>query len=190
MFTGIIKQLGEIAAINLNGLTVKTTRAFIGKLAKGDSVSVNGVCLTVAELGENNFGADVMPETRQRTNLKWAKVGDPVNLELPATAATFLSGNIVYGHVDGVIELKSIKRGGNSQIFRFSLPKNLAKYPVEKGSVAINGISLTVIESGKNYFTVGIIPYTLKNTMLQSVKIGEFFNIEVDILAKYIWQKI
>lgn len=186
MFTGIITHIGEITEISMNRLIVKTKKDFTLKLSKGGSICLNGVCLTLAGLTKSGFTADVMPETKQKTNLGEAKVGDSVNLELPATPSSFLSGHIIQGHVDGVAKLEEIRKVENSHILKFSVPKNLSKYLVEKGSVAINGISLTVIKSGRDYFTVGIIPYTWENTMLHRVKVGDRFNIEVDILAKYL----
>lgn len=118
--------------------------------------------------------------------LGYLKINDPVNLELPATPSTFLSGHIVQGHVDGISKLLDIEPSGNSRILKLSIVSSIAKYLVKKGSVAVNGISLTVMETGKKKFTVGIIPYTWDNTMLHTVKIGDLVNIEVDILAKYV----
>ena len=186
MFTGIITNLGEITNISISKLTVKTKKGFIGRLSKGDSVSLNGVCLSVSALAKNSLAVDVMPETRHRTNLGEARVGDLVNMELPLTPNSFLSGHIVQGHVDGVAKLENIKKRGNSRILRFSIPANLSKLLVEKGTITVNGISLTVIEVKGNSFSVGIVPFTWGHTMLNKVKVGDKLNIEMDIIGKYV----
>lgn len=186
MFTGIITNLGEITNIKKATLTAKTNKDFTGKLSIGDSVSLDGVCLTVVDLAKNSFKIDVMPETRQKTNLGEVRIGDLVNLELPVTAESFLSGHIVQGHIDGTGRLKRIERKKDSHILKISIPKGFSKYIVKKGSVAVNGISLTVIEAGKDFFTVGIIPRTWSNTMLYTLNLGDLVNVEVDILAKYL----
>lgn len=186
MFTGIITHTGKIQDISATKLTVEVSFEFASKLTTGASVAINGVCLTVISHNNSYFKVDFMPETKARTNIKYLKSLDLVNLELPATQDTFFSGHIVQGHVDGVVRLEDVIKKGNSRIIKFSLPNTLSKYIVEKGSIALNGISLTVIEIGKNHFTVGIIPYTWDKTMLHTLNIGDFVNIEVDILAKYL----
>lgn len=186
MFTGIITHLGKLAAIKQSCYTISADQSFFTKLDKGESVSINGVCLTVVDKGEASFSVDCMPETEAKTNIKYLKVGDLVNLELPATPSSILSGHIVQGHADGTARLASIRKKGNSYILKFSLPERLSKYIVNKGSIAVNGISLTLIETGKDFFTVGIVPYTWRNTMLYTIKLGDLINIEVDILAKYL----
>lgn len=186
MFTGIITNLGKISEIKNKKLKIATDKKLLDKLNRGDSISVDGVCLTVADVGNNSFGVEIIPETESKTSLQYLKKGSLINLELPATSNTFLSGHIVQGHVDGLGELESIKIAGNSRILKFSVPSKIAKYLVEKGSVAINGISLTIIEVKNNQFSVGIIPHTWKNTMLKNLKLGDFVNLEVDILAKYL----
>ncbi len=178
MFTGIITNLGKVKNITKDTFTVACGR----EMQKGDSIAVDGICLTVVKTGKDYFMIDFMQETASKTNIKYLEVGDLVNLELPATPETFLSGHIVSGHVDGLGKLVETGTG----ILKFIVPVKLSKYIVEKGSVAINGISLTVIETGKNFFTVGIIPHTWENTMLHTLKTGDFVNIEVDILAKYL----
>jgi riboflavin synthase len=186
MFTGIITNLGEIINRPENKLIIKTDRALIGKLSKGTSIAVDGICLTVVDLIKNNFSIDFMPETEEKTNIRYMKNSDLVNLELPATVESFLSGHIVQGHIDEVAKLETINEEGNSYILKFSIPKDLSKYIVEKGSIAVNGISLTVIDIGDKFFTVGIIPHTWDKTMLHTIKLGDYVNIEVDILAKYL----
>ena len=186
MFTGIITHLGKISKKTDQLLVIQTSRSFLSKVKKGTSVSVNGICLTAVEANNDYFSVDCMPETESRTNIKNLQVSDLVNLELPATPSSFLSGHIVQGHIDDVSKLLDIKIQGNSRILKLSISPAFSKYIVPKGSIAINGISLTVIEAIKDYFTVGIIPYTWDNTMLSIIRPGDFVNIEVDILAKYL----
>ena len=185
MFTGIINYLGKVKTKSKGKLEIECSSDLINKLSEGVSISVDGICLTVVGIKESYFEVDFIMETESRTNIKYLKVGDLINLELPATPATFLSGHIIQGHIDGVAKLENKTKNGNSYLLKFSILKSLSKYIVEKGSIAVNGISLTIIEAGKDYFTVGIIPHTLEKTMLQTLKVGEFVNIEVDILAKF-----
>lgn len=187
MFTGIINHLGKLKNKKESVFTFSADKSFCKKLNKGDSIAVNGACLTVlVKPAKNSFAIEVIPETLNKTMLGYLKINNPVNLELPVTANTLLSGHIVSGHIDGVVKLLKIKPENNSQILKFSLPPALTKYIVEKGSITINGISLTVTTVTSKSFTVGIIPFTRKNTMLSSIKIGDLVNVEVDILAKYI----
>ncbi|MFA6376245.1 MAG: riboflavin synthase [Candidatus Paceibacterota bacterium] len=186
MFTGIITNLGKIAEITGAKLVVETDADFVDELGNGASVAVNGICLTVVTQDQKTFTLDFMPETMARTNLKHSQPGDTVNLEMPAMPNSFLAGHIVQGHVDGIAQLQSITDAGNSRILKFSVPETLSKYIVEKGSIAINGVSLTVIEAKKDCFTVGIIPHTWDQTMFHAFKNGDFANIETDVLAKYI----
>lgn len=186
MFTGIISHLGTVKAKSESRLLVECSKDVINKLSMGASIAVNGICLTVVRLDKVSFAIDFMPETATKTNIEYLKVNELVNLELPATPDTFLAGHIVQGHVDGLAKLISIKEEGNSRILKFSIPSSFSKYIVDKGSIALNGISLTVIKSAKNYFTFGIILHTWEKTMLHQITIGDFVNIEVDILAKYL----
>jgi len=186
MFTGIITNLGEVLNKSENKLIIKTDRTLIGELSKGTSIAVDGICLTVVDLIEDSFSIDFMPETEEKTNIKYLQIGGLVNLELPATAESFLSGHIVQGHIDEVAKLETITQEGNSYILKFSISKDRSKYIVEKGSIAVNGISLTVVDIGDKFFTVGIIPHTWDKTMLHTAKLGDYVNIEVDILAKYL----
>jgi len=186
MFTGIITHIGTVSSKTKTGFVVKTAPDFLRKIENGTSVAVDGICLTVTNYRKNSFDVDVMPETVQRTNVQYLHSGNLVNLELPMTAQTFLSGHIVQGHIDGVAILKEIVEQGNSRLLKFWISPALAKYIVEKGSITVNGISLTVIKAEKNYFTVGIIPHTWNKTMLYTIKVGATVNIELDILAKYI----
>lgn len=186
MFTGIITHLGNFVGIKKSVLTFTAKPAFCKKINIGTSVAINGACLTVfAKEAKDSFSIEVMPETLSKTMLGHLKIGNLVNLELPVTPQTFLSGHIVQGHVDGMAKLESINEQKNSHTLKFSVPSHLSGFIVEKGSITVNGISLTVIRAEKDCFTVGIIPYTFKNTMLHGIKTGDFVNIEVDILAKY-----
>lgn len=186
MFTGIITNLGKVTEKTDNKLTIQTDVDLVGKLSEGMSVAINGICLTVVSYGKSAFTIDFMPETAKKTNIQYLKKRSIVNLELPATSETFLAGHIVQGHVDTVGKITAIEEDGNSRIFTFSIPRENSKYIVEKGSISVNGISLTVINVGDDYFTVGIIPHTWDKTMLNSAKVGDYVNIEVDILAKYL----
>ncbi|MEK7092131.1 MAG: riboflavin synthase [Patescibacteria group bacterium] len=186
MFTGIITHLGKVRKKTDSRLIIETDAKLIHKLSKGMSVSVSGICLTVVSRDDKSFAIDFMPETAKKTNIGYLHEGNLVNLELPATSETFLAGHIVQGHVDAIGKITDIKVRGNSHIFTFSIPKNMSKYIVEKGSIAVNGISLTVIDVGADYFTVGIIPHTWKKTMLHTAGVGDYINLEVDILAKYL----
>lgn len=187
MFTGIITNLGKVIYKSKNKLTIKTDRTFTNELSTGASIAVNGACLTVTSKPSfDSFSVEIMPETLKRTMLGKLKVDDLVNLELSVSANTLLSGHIVQGHVDGIGKVEGIKKEGNSKLFTIKIPSQLSKYIVEKGSIALNGISLTTIEVGKDYFTVGIIPYTWKHTMLSKLQPGNLVNIETDILAKYL----
>lgn len=186
MFTGIIENLGKIENISENQLTISAGGNFMQKISEGLSISINGICLTVAKFNEENFRIDFIPETREKTNIGSLRNGDFVNLELPATSETFLSGHIVQGHVDGVGKIEEITEDGNSRVLTISIPEQLSKYIVNKGSITLNGISLTVIEINDNILKVGIIPVTWDKTMLKQIKVGDQINIEVDVIAKYV----
>ena len=186
MFTGIITNLGKVLNKTGSQLTIETDKKFVKTLEKGSSAAINGICLTVVSKTVDSFTVEYMPETEKRTNLKYLNINNLVNLELPATPTTFLSGHIVQGHIDGVATLESIVEEGSSHILKFSIPESLFKYIVQKGSITVNGISLTVVGISNNLFTVGIIPHTWKNTSLQNIKVGGVVNVEVDILAKYL----
>ena len=187
MFTGIIEQTGTVKKRDKNALAISVGKSFISHLKQGSSISVNGVCLTVKTLSKPDiFSADVMSETWKRTMLGTLKEGMVVNLELPMRANSSFDGHFVQGHVDDTARLVEIRKHSGSHLLVFNARREITKFLVEKGSVAINGISLTIINAEKNTFTVGIIPHTWERTMLQYLKKGDLVNIEVDILAKYI----
>jgi len=155
------------------------------KLAHGGSIAVDGTCLTVVSKTADSFSADIMPETVERTTLGKMKRDDEVNLELPATPTTFLSGHVVQGHVDGIGKVKNIRARGTSHIVEIAVPRALMPYIVPKGSVAVNGVSLTVISVSASGFTVGIIPHTWEETAFSHLSPGSQVNIETDVFAKY-----
>ncbi len=190
MFTGIILAIGKITGIQMKGgdcrLTIHTGKLPLHDAALGDSIAVNGVCLTAIELGKDYFCADVSNETLSRTSLKNATNGTPVNLELALTPTTRLGGHIVSGHVDGLGQVVEKKPDGRSIRFRFKAPDNLARYIAEKGSICINGISLTVNEVNGAEFGVNIVPHTLQETTLGTTGVGDEVNLEVDLLARYL----
>jgi len=186
MFTGIITHLGTVTKKTNTRLTVATETQLVKLLTKGMSISVDGICLTVVSSKKDSFSIDFMPETAKKSNINSLEAGSEVNLELPATPTTLLAGHIVQGHVDAVGKITSIKPAGNSHIFAITIPKELSKYIVDKGSISVNGISLTVISITDNHFTIGIIPHTWEHTMLRSAKEGDHVNIEVDAIAKHI----
>jgi riboflavin synthase len=189
VFTGIVEELGSIAGIEDVGdaarLTV--TGPLVTSDAKpGDSIAVSGVCLTVVEMAGESFTADVMKETLNRSGLGALVVGSPVNLERAATLATRLGGHLVQGHVDGVGEVLERTPAEHWELVRISLPEGLARYLVEKGSVTVDGISLTVVSVDERSFTVSLIPETLRRTTLGSAPPGTPVNLEVDVIAKYV----
>ena len=187
MFTGIISHLGKVESIKGAKFAFSAPVSLIKSLKKGSSVAVNGVCLTLKNSPSGRkFNVDLMPESIRRTSFSDLKKGDLVNLELAMSTNERFEGHLVQGHVDGVADLTSLKKQGNSRILTFKIPNSLSRYIAEKGSIALNGISLTVIDAKGNQFTVGIIPYTWENTMLKQLKDGDKVNIEVDILAKYL----
>src|SRR3989344_3133973 len=187
MFTGIIEQQGTVQKRAKDRLFVESASTFIKELTLGASVAVNGVCLTVSDIpAKTVFAADVMPESLRRTTLGSLRQGRPVNLELPLKADGRFGVHIVQGHVDGTAKVTHVGRSDNSHIVSFSAPEELTKYMVEKGSVAIDGISLTLIEVDDGGFSVGIIPHTKGRTTFARVAAGDMVNVEVEIVAKYV----
>lgn len=189
MFTGIILAVGKISAIQQQGgdfrLKIETGKLPFNDASLGDSIAVNGVCLTAVELGEDYFCADVSNETISRTTLKTASAGTSVNLELALTPTTRLGGHIISGHVDGLGSVIAKNQDGRSYRFQFKAPDSLAKYIAEKGSICINGVSLTVNIVDGAIFSVNIVPHTLQETTLGQLITGAEVNLEVDLLARY-----
>jgi riboflavin synthase len=186
VFTGLVQDLGEITAADGSGDGVRLTIASRLELADGDSVAVNGVCLTAAAVADGAFSADVMNETLRRSSLAEAGVGRRVNLELPLRAADRLGGHFVQGHVDGVGGVWDMRDDGFSRVITVGVPPDLMRYVVEKGSIAIDGVSLTVSALGDDWLQVSLIPETLERTIFGDVAVGQQVNLEVDVLAKYI----
>jgi riboflavin synthase len=189
MFTGIIEELGKVKGIEVLPDAIRLTiegPLVVSDVNRGDSISVSGACLTAVEHDGTSFTADVMQETLKLTSLDGIKVGDPVNLERAMTAATRFGGHVVLGHVDGVGEVISREPSDNWEWVRVSVPKELMKYVVLKGSITLDGISLTVNELGDDWVGLSLIPETLAATTLGSKKPGSKVNVEVDVMAKHI----
>jgi riboflavin synthase len=189
MFTGIVEELGEVAGLEIVGdsarLMVRAPRV-TEDAAPGASIAVNGVCLTVVEVADGAFTADVMRETLERTALAGLGPGARVNLERAVRASDRLGGHIVQGHVDGVDEVQRRTPGEHWEVVRIGLPRRLARYVVEKGSIAVDGVSLTVSAIGDDWFEVSLIPTTLELTTLGLRQPGDWVNLEVDVIAKYV----
>jgi riboflavin synthase len=188
MFTGLIADLGSVTALERNGdgATLEIRSALAGALAEGDSIAVNGVCLTATALADGSFRAQAMRETLERSSLGGLKVGAPVNLELPLRAEDRLGGHVVQGHVDGTGTVRSVREEGFARVLEIDTEPRLARYLVEKGSVAVDGVSLTVSALREQGFAVSLIPETLQRTNLGAIGEGSLVNIEVDILAKHV----
>ncbi|MFF4407145.1 riboflavin synthase [Streptomyces sp. NPDC001404] len=201
MFTGIVEELGEVVAVEQLGDSPPATAGgapsrsarfrlrgpIVTEGAKhGDSIAVNGVCLTVVEHADGEFTADVMAETLQRSSLGALAPGSRVNLERPMALGGRLGGHLVQGHVDGTGTITERTPGEHWEIVKIALPDHLARYVVEKGSITVDGVSLTVVDAADDHFTVSLIPTTLDLTTLGIKKPGDLVNLEVDVLAKYV----
>jgi riboflavin synthase len=186
MFTGIVEEVGKVIS-SAGGLKIAVEKVLDG-VQKGDSMAVNGVCLTITALGNKSFSADVMPETLDKTNLGLLRLGDGVNLERPLTPNSRLGGHFVQGHIDDTGRVSSVDRRGESLWLRFDVPPRLMPYIVEKGFIAVDGASLTVVSRENNSFQVSIVGYTRENTTLGNRGVGDIINLEVDIIAKYVEQ--
>ena len=189
MFTGLVEEKGKVIALEELGDSIRMqieAPVVIADAQLGDSISVNGVCLTVAELGDATFIADIMQESLNRSALGELAPQSTVNLERALLPTTRLGGHIVQGHVDGTAKLISRTPSDHWDILRFELPADLARYVVEKGSIAISGTSLTVSAIGETWFEVSLIPVTLRDTILGDLADGDLVNLEVDVLAKYV----
>jgi riboflavin synthase len=188
VFTGLVAALGEVVAVDRSGdgavLTVETPLA--AELSDGDSIAVNGVCLTAVDVGSTRFSADVMHETLERSSLRDLAPGAGVNLELPLRAADRLGGHVVQGHVDGTGTVQAADDDGFARRLRVGAPPSVLRYVVEKGSIAVDGVSLTVTGLDDHSFTVSLIPETLERTNLGTAEPGTTVNLEVDVLAKYV----
>lgn len=190
MFTGIIQSIGQVSALEPKGddlrVRIQTGKLELGDVELGDSIAVNGVCLTVVDLPGDGFWADVSGETIKRTGFASIKVGTKANLEKALTPTTHLGGHLVSGHVDGVGEVVKRYNDGRSVRFHIRAPDELAKYIAEKGSITVDGISLTVNAVNGAEFELNIVPHTLQETTMADFKTGTRVNLEVDIIARYL----
>ena len=189
MFTGIIEEIGRVAAIRVTPdgatMTVEASRV-LGDTRQGDSIAVNGTCLTATSLSESSFDVDMAPETLSKTNLGNLKAGDALNLERSLTPQARMGGHFVQGHVDATGTIRSMQPDGDSLRVGIGLPEQLMRYLAPKGYVAVDGVSLTVVDVLDDGFTVMLVPYTMSHITLPGKSVGDSVNIEVDILAKYV----
>jgi riboflavin synthase len=188
VFTGLVQDLGTVTAVDAtaDGVRLAVRTPLTGELSLGDSVAVNGVCLTATAIDGDQFSADVMHETLRRSSLAGAADGTRVNLELSLRASDRLGGHIVQGHVDGVGSVRDVQEDGFARVVTIAAPRELLRYVVEKGSIAVDGISLTVAGVGEDWFSISLIPETLERTNLGAAAAGQPVNLEVDVLAKYV----
>jgi riboflavin synthase len=188
VFTGLVADLGTVTAVDATagGVRLAVRTALAGELSEGDSVAVNGVCLTAVTIAGGEFSADVMHETLRRSSLAEVAAGTAVNLELPLRAADRMGGHVVQGHVDGLGTVREVREDGFARVVEIAAPPELLRYVVEKGSIAVDGISLTVASVTDDAFAVSLIPETLERTNLGAAAAGTPVNLEVDVLAKYV----
>ncbi|WIW71848.1 riboflavin synthase [Anaerosinus gibii] len=189
MFTGLIEELGIVKAIQSGAKSIQltiTAKKVLEDVKIGDSIAVNGTCLTVVRYNQHDFTADVMPETVKRTVLSQLKIGDVVNLERTLALGDRFGGHIVSGHIDGIGTILSMTKDDNAIVVKIKVADHLLRYIIEKGSVAIDGISLTVVEVADSYFSVSLIPHSAQMTTLGKKAVGDIVNIENDIIGKYV----
>jgi riboflavin synthase len=188
MFTGLVQDRGRVEAVDTtaDGVRLRVRSALASELGEGDSVAVEGVCLTATAVDPAGFAADVMSETLRRSTLGDLRAGSSANLELPLRAGDRLGGHVVQGHVDGIAEIGDVTQEGFSRRLFVQAPAELLRYVVEKGSIAVAGVSLTVAEVSDEGFAVALIPETLERTTLGDLEGGERVNLEVDVLAKHV----
>ncbi|HEX5820918.1 MAG TPA: riboflavin synthase [Solirubrobacterales bacterium] len=192
MFTGIVKELGRVEAVDASegGARLRIAAGLASELAEGDSVAVNGACLTATSVGDGSFQADVMHQTLSLTTLGELEESSPVNLELPLRATDRLGGHVVQGHVDGTAMVIDLVADGFAKRLRVELPEELLPYVVERGSIAIEGVSLTIAVLVDDCLEVSLIPETLERTTLGSVQPGDRLNVECDVLARYVQRQV
>jgi riboflavin synthase len=186
LFTGLVADLGTVTAVDASDDGVRLTVETALQLGEGDSIAVNGVCLTATSLPDGAFTADVMHETMRRSSLGKLEAGSKVNLELPLRADDRLGGHFVQGHVDGLGTVWDVREEGFAQVLSIGAPPEIMRYVIEKGSITVDGVSLTVSGLGEDWFQVSLIPETLERTILGHATTGTPVNLEVDVLAKYI----
>ena len=185
MFTGIVEEVGSVKAVEEGRLVIGAAEV-LGDVKVGDSIAVNGACLTVTTYDESGFSVDVVPETLRRTNLGELTSGSPVNLERSMPAYGRFGGHMVQGHVDGTATIRSIESEGDALMVIFDAPTSVMRYVVEKGFIAVDGASLTIVNCDNFSFSVTLIPHTQENTVFKSKRVGDSVNLEVDIMAKYV----
>ena len=185
MFTGIVEEVGSVRAVGDGRLVIGASEV-LSDVKVGDSIAVNGACLTVTTHDDSSFSVDVVPETLRRTNLGELEIGSPVNLERSMPVYGRFGGHMVQGHVDGTATIHSIREEGDALMVVFDAPTSLMRYVVEKGFIAVDGASLTIVNCDNFSFSVTIIPHTQENTVFKHKKAGDSVNLEVDIMAKYI----
>ena len=188
MFTGLVQDLGEVTLVDAtdDGVTLGVRTRLADEIEEGDSVAVDGVCLTATAIADGHFHAAVMHETLRRSSLAGAARGSEVNLELALRASDRLGGHIVQGHVDGLGSVLALRDDGFARVVTIAAPPELLRYVVEKGSIAVNGVSLTVVAVGDDWFSVSLIPETLERTTFGAAARGAPVNLEVDVVAKYV----
>ena len=187
MFTGIVEEVGKVVSASSQKLVIAASNVLQG-MELGGSIAVNGVCLTIANFNTSSFSVDIMLETLKRTNLGLLWAGDGVNLERPLTLGKPLGGHLVQGHVDATGRVASIIRDDEAMIIRLEAPPEVMRYVVEKGFIAIDGISLTIVTKDTSSFQVSVVDYTWKHTTLGNRRVGDLVNLELDIIAKYVEQ--
>jgi riboflavin synthase len=185
MFTGIVEEIGQMLSLNKRSLTVRAHKV-LREIKMGASIAVNGVCLTVTRFDNDSFAVDIMEETFRRTNLGLLKPDDRVNLEGALTLSKGLGGHLVQGHVDATGQIKSVSRLDRSLLITISAAPELMRYVVEKGFIAVDGISLTVVKRDESTFSVSIVGFTMENTTLVKIEVSDTVNLEADIIAKYV----
>ena len=187
MFTGIVEEVGRVTSAQLGKLVISASEVLQG-IEPGGSIAVNGVCLTITSFDTSSFSVDIMLETLKRTNLGLLSAGDEVNLERPLTLEKPLGGHLVQGHVDDTGRVASVRWDGEAMLIRFEAPHEVMGYVVEKGFIAVDGVSLTVVAKDASSFQVSVVDFTRKHTTLGSRQVGDRVNLEVDIIAKYVEQ--
>jgi len=185
MFTGIIEEVGKVTSVQSGNLVISASDV-LREMELGGSIAVNGACLTVTSFDANSFSVDIMLETLKRTNLGLLSAGDKVNLERPLALGGRLGGHLVQGHIDATGRVTSIIWEGGTMLVRFESPPEVMRYMVEKGFVAIDGVSLTIVTRDTSSFGVSVVDYTWKHTTLGNMNVGDLANLEVDIIAKYV----
>ena len=189
MFTGIIEEVGKVTSARSGNLVIAAGDVLQG-MELGGSMAVNGVCLTITSFNTNSFSVDIMLETLKRSNLGQLRAGDRVNLEASLALGGHLGGHLVQGHIDATGRVASVRWDGEAMLVRFEAPPEVMCYVVEKGFIAVDGISLTVVTKDTSSFEVSLIDYTLRHTTLGSYRVGDLVNLEVDIIAKYVEQSV